>query len=241
MALKNVADLTVTQIRIFPVDVVPLSVITTKSCVEKIREALSVGEVEVRPFSEGKDIIVFRRGELRREKRVIVVNKIEVDPRRMIVEVKGTSRDGNEVYEAFLSTIAAVANVDSESLRLPLLVAETTQCVITLDFTFDSLFSSAFVEFLKRKVEKEASSKMAKASVRPLAVTAEITYEITDKALTDNKITMNPKQFSIVPRPGAPLDARKYLISSPFDSVTHLKLVNALNKAILTVAKRREF
>jgi hypothetical protein len=237
MALKNTTDLTVTQIRIFPVDVVPLGVITTKSCVEKVREALSVSEVEVRPFIEGKDIIVFRRGELRREERVIIVNKIEVDPRRIIAEVEGTSKDGNEVYEAFLSTIATVANVDLGSLRMPLLVAETTQCVITLDFTFDSLFSSAFLEFLKRKVEKEACSNVAKASVKPLAVLAEITYEIKDKALIDNRITMNPKQFSIAPRPGAPLDERKYLVSSPFDSDTHLQLIDGLNKVILAASK----
>lgn len=235
--MKNITDLKVTQIRIFAVDVVPLSVITTKSCVEKIREALSIGEVEVHPLIEGKDIIVFRRGELRTEKRVTIVNKIEVDPRRIIVELEGTSKEGNEVYEAFLSTIAAVANVDLESLRMPLLVAETTQCVITLDFTFDSLFSSAFVEFLSQKVEKEARSNVAKASVRPLAVAAEITYEITDKTLIDNKIAMNPKQFSIAPRPGAPLDARKYLISSPFDSDAHLKLIAELGKAILAVSK----
>ncbi len=235
--MKNVTDLTVTQIRIFQVDVIPLSVITTKSCVEKIKEVLSIGEVGVRPFIEGKDIIVFLRGELRREKRVIVVNKIEVDPRRVIVEVEGTSKDGNEVYETFLSVVAVVANANLESLRTPLLLAETTQCVVNLDFAFDSLFSNAFIEFLNSRVEKEASSKVAKASVRPLATTVEIQYEITDKALLDNRITMNPKQFSIAPRPGAPSDAKKYLISSPFDSDTHLKLVEELNKAILAVSK----
>ena len=230
--MKNATDLTVTQIRIFQVDVVPLGVIKTKSCVEKIREKFSIGAVEVRPFAEGKDIIVFRRGELRREKRIIVVNKIEVDPRRVIVEVEGTSKDGNEVYEAFLSVVAAVVTDALQSLRAPLLVAETTQSVVTLDFTFDSLFSTVFTKFLKSRVKKEASSKFARASVTPLAAMVEIQYEITDKALVDNKITMNPKQFSITPRPGAPFEAKKYLISSPFDSDTHLKLIDELNKAI---------
>ena len=235
--MKNITDLTVTQIRIFQVDVVPLGMIMTKSCVEKIREALSIGEVEVRPFLEGKDIMVFHRGELTREKRVIVVKKIEVDPRRVIVEVEGPSKDGNEVYETFLSAVAAVANVDLESLRAPLLVVETTQSIVNLDFTFDSLFSNAFIKFLNSRVEKEASSNVARASVRPLAATIEIRYEIKDKALIDNKITMNPKQFNIAPRPGAPLDAKKYLISSPFDSDTHLKLIRELNKAILAISK----
>ncbi|MBM2825517.1 MAG: hypothetical protein HW402_1181 [Dehalococcoidales bacterium] len=229
--MKNVTDLTVTQIRIFPVDVVPLSVITTKSCVEKIREILSIGEVVVGPS------IVFRRGELRREKRVIVTNKIEVDPRRVIVEVEGTSKDGTEVYEAFLSAVAVVANADLESLRKPLLIAENTQCIVSLDFTFESLFSEAFIKFLNSKVKKEASSKIARASVRPLATAVEITYEIIDKTIIESKITMNPKQLHIAPRPGAPLDTRKYLISSPFNSDTHLKLVNELNKDILAVGK----
>jgi len=232
MTLKNIADLAVTQIRIFPVDVVPLSVITTKSCVEKIRDALSVGGVELRPSIEGKEIFVFRKGELRRENRLTVINKIEVDPRRIIVKVEGTSKDGNEVYEAFLSTVAEVANVGLEDLRTPLLVAETTQCVVTLDFALSALFNSAFVEFLNEKVEQKAYSNLAKASVRPVATAAEITYEITDKILIDNKISMNPKQFNIAPRPGAPLDAKKYVISSPFDSDTHLKLIEELNKVI---------
>lgn len=237
MALKNITDLKVTQIRIFPVDGIPIGVIATKSCVEKFKDALSIGEVEVRPFIEAKEVCLFRRGELKRENRLIVIKKIEVDPRRIIVEVEGTSKDGNEVYEVFLSIVAAVANVDLDGLRTPLLVAETTQCVVTLDFTFDALFSSAFVEFLNCKVEKEACSNLARASVRPLAATAEITYEIIDKALIDNKITMNSKQFSIAPRPGAPLDARKYIISSPFDSDTHLKLVDELEKQIMAVSK----
>jgi len=237
MALKNTTDLTVIQIRIFPVDVVPLSVITTKSGVEKVRDALSISEVEVRPFIEAKEVFLFRKGELKRENGLIAIKKIEVDPRRISVEVEGTSKDGNEVYEVFLSAVTAVANVDLDGLRSPLLVAEMTQCVVTLDFTFDALFSGAFVEFLNHKVEKEACSNLARASVRPLTATAEITYEIIDKALADNKITMTPKQFSIAPRPGAPPDARKYIISSPFDSDTHLKLVDKLERQIIAVSK----
>lgn len=230
--MKNIADLAVTQIRIFPVDIVPLGVIKTKSCVEKVRDLLSIGEVEVRPFINGKEIVLFRRGELRRDNKLLVISKIEVDSRRIIVEVEGASKDGNEVYGAFLSAVAMVANIALESLRVPLLLAETTQCVVTLDFTFDAVFSSDFVKFLDQKVKKEARSNLAMASVRPLEATAEIAYEITDKVLIDNKITMNPKKFSIAPRPGAPLDARKYVISSPFDSDTHLELIEELNKAI---------
>ena len=73
---------------------------------------------------------------------------------------------------------------------------------------------------------------MVEGLVRPLAAIAEITYQIKNEALVKNKISMNPKQLTIAPRPGAPLDERKYIISSPFNSDTHIRLIEELNKAI---------
>ena len=232
--MKNIVDLVVNQIRIFPVDVIPLGLINTKSCVERIRDTLSVSEVEVRPFIEGKDVIIFRKGELKEDNELVVINKIEVEPRRIIIEVAGTSKAGNKVYEIFMSSLAALTNLDLESLRPPLLLAETTRCVATLDFTFKELFNRSFTEFLNKKVEEEATNNVAEGSVRPLAAIAEITYQIKDEALINNNISMNPKQLTIAPRPGAPLGERKYVISSPFNSDTHIKLIEDLNKAIVS-------
>jgi len=230
--LKNIVDLVVNQIRIFPVDIIPLGLINTKSCVEKIRDTLSVNEVGVLPSIDGKDVIVFRKGELKEDNELVVINKVEVEPRRIIIEVAGTSKAGNKVYELFMSSLAALTNIDLGSLQSPLLLAETTRCVATLDFTFEELFNRSFVEFLNKKVNKEATNDAAEGSIRPLAAITEISYRVKDEALINNKISMNPKQLTIAPRPGAPLDEKKYVISSPFNSDTHIKLIEELNKAI---------
>ena len=155
-----------------------------------------------------------------------------MDPRRIIIEVAGTSEAGNKVYELFMSSLTELTNHDLESLRSPLLVEETTRCVVTLDFTFKELFSYSFTEFLNKRVEKEATNDAAEGSVRPLAAIAEISYRVKNEYLVSNRISMNPKQLTIAPRPGAPLDEKKYVISSPFNSDTHLKLIEELNKAI---------
>ena len=230
--MKEITDLTVTQIRVFPIDVVPLSKITTKSCIEKIRDDLSVVEIEPGPFIDGIGPIVFRRGEIKKGNGIIVINRIVVEPRRIILEAAGTSKETKRVYDAFLSSIDAVTNIDSVKLRVPLLVAEITQCVATLDFHFESLFNSSFIEFLNSSVKKKATSKTAKGSIRPLVAEVEISYQMEDETLIENRISMSPKRFVIAPRTGAPLEARRYLISSPFDSDTHLKLVRDLEKVI---------
>ncbi len=232
--MKNIVDLVVNQIRIFPVDIVPLGLINTKSCVEKIKDTLSISEVVVLPPIEGKGIIVFLKGELKENNELVVINKVEVEPRRIIIEVAGTSKAGNKVYELFMSSLAALTNIDLSSLQSPLLLAETTRCVVTLDFTFEELFNRSFVEFLNKKVNKEATTDAAEGSVRPLAAIAEISYRVKDEELVNNKISMDPKQLTIAPRPGAPLDERKYIISSPFNSDTHVKLIEELNKAMVS-------
>ncbi len=231
--MKNIVDLVVNQIRIFPVDIVPLGLINTKSCVEKIRNTLSISEVGALPSIEGKDVILFRKGELKEDNELVVINKIEVDPRRIIIEVAGPSKAGNKVYELFVSSLAEFGNLDLKGLQSPLLLAETTRCVVTLDFTFEELFNRSFTEFLKKRVEKEATNDAAEGSVRPLAAIAEISYRVKDENIVSNRISMNPKQLTIAPRPGAPLDEKKYVISSPFNSDTHVKLIEELNKVVV--------
>lgn len=235
---KNVTDLAVTQIRVFPVDVVPVSITTTKSFVDGVRRTLSIGEAEIRPSIDGKSITIFRRGELKKEKTTTVINRIEVDSRRIIVEVEGTSENAKEVYEAFLTALAEAATIKTKDLRTPLLLAEESRCAVTLDFNLEALFSNPFVKFLRESVQKRASSALAQASVRPLLAAAEITYDMINRTLEDNRITMNPKQLSMSPRPGAPPEARRFLVSSPFDSSTHLKLLEELESKIGAAKKR---
>ncbi len=230
--MKEITDLTVTQIRVFPVYVVPLSRITTKSCIERIRADLSIGEIEPVSFVGGTGPVIFRRGEIKGGNRIIVINGMTIEPRRILLEVAGTSKEAHQVYNALLSSIDSEIGIDSGKLQSPLITSEKTQCSATLDFPFWSLFNNSFIEFLNSEVKKKATSKIAKGSVSPLLAEAEISYQITDKTITENKIGMSPKRFTIALRAGTTLEARRYFLSSPFDSDTHLKLVRYLERAI---------
>ncbi len=230
--MKEITNLTVTQIRVFPVDVLPLSQITTKSCIERIRSDLSVGEIEPGPFVGVIGPILFLRGEIKEGDKIIVINRLTIEPRRILLEVAGTSKEANQVYNVLLSSLDSAIGIDSGKLQSPLITSETTQCSATLDFPFWLIFNNSLIEFLNNEVKKKATGKIAKASVSPLLAEVEINYEIMDKTILDNKITMSPKKLTIAARTGTTLEARKYFISSPFDSDTHLKLVRDLEKAI---------
>lgn len=234
--MKNITNLIVTQIRIFKVDVVPLTLIRTRLFIDKLRDLFSFADVESRPSIDGKDTITFRSGILKNNK-ITIINRIEIDQRRVILEVEGTSTDANKVYDMFVSSFSTVTEFDNNTLNSPVLKTEATQCVVELDFTLDMLFNETFIKFLNTRITKKSSNKIAKATVNPMGASAEIKYEILDSIINDNKISINSKLFNIIPRPGLPLIEKKYLISSPFDSDTHIKTIKELNKAIISGRK----
>jgi hypothetical protein len=146
--------------------------------------------------------------------------------------VAGTSSEANEVYDTLISSINAVG-VDGAKLKVPLVMSETTQCSATLDFTIDSLLDRSFMRFVNTRVKREATTGQAKGTLSPRAIELEIGYDVKDKAVIENKITLAPKKLVIAAREGSPQEARRYLLSSPFDSDTHFRVFGDLEKAIV--------
>lgn len=202
------------------------------SCIQKIREDFYVTQVESIPSLDGPGIIVFSKGEMKKAKKTVVINRLVFESRRIVLEVAGTSKESNQVYDAVLSSIDTVAGIDSSQLREPIITSDTAQCIVTLDFDFQSLFRDSLVEFMNNRVKRQATSKIVKALVVPRAAEFEISYEITDDAVSKNRVTFSPKRLVIAPREGMPREARRYFISSPFDSDTHLKLIRELEAEI---------
>ncbi|MFA5308834.1 MAG: hypothetical protein WC370_05020 [Dehalococcoidales bacterium] len=236
--MKDITDITVIQIRLFPVDVIPFNIISTQSCVQKIKESFSLTVVESPPFLDNINSIMFQKGEFKSNKQIIIINKIEIEPRRIILEVTGTSQQANEVYDSLLISISEAVNIEVGRLRQPLLNAENTRCVVTLDFHISELFSKSFMSFLNNDVKNKASTQLASGIVEPIGILTQISYQIKDETLIKNAIGMNPKQFTITPRSGVPIEEKRFVTSSPFDSDTHLGLIKTLNNLMVKKVKK---
>jgi hypothetical protein len=230
--LEEVIDLVVTQVRVFAVDAIPIRLIGAKSCIEKVKSDFRIDEVVHSAPALGSNSIVFVRGEIKDKKSTLIINRISIEPRKIILEVAGTSIECAQIYSQLVKSMEVATGIDLTKLGSPIVLAETTQCVVKLDFGFDSLLNGSFGEFIYDKVVKAASSDVAKASIRPILAEFEVSYNVKSKPLIDNQVTLVPKRITIGPRVGAPLKERWFFISSPFDSDTHLKLVQDLEKMI---------
>jgi len=232
MKLKEITDLIVTQVRVFAPDTIPFRLIGAKSCTETLKSDFRVDEVQTNLFLPDRGSIVFERGEITKENNVVVINRIVIEPRRIILEVAGTSKEASRIYVLLLKSMESTTNIDLTKLKSPMILAETTQCIATLNFRFDSLLDDSFKKFMYDSVAKVASNKMARASVTPIATEFEITYDVEAQALIEHKISLSPKRFTIAPRANTPLEEKRYSTSSPFDSDTHLRLMQDLEKVI---------
>ena len=230
--MKEIDGLIVTQIRVFAVDIIPIRLIGTKSCIQRLKSDLCLDEVDIAPFSPGGERTTFTRGEVTEKGKIVAINRISIEPRRVLLEVAGTSQEANQIYTLLLKSIESATCTNLAKLETPLILSETTQCVATLDFPFDSLLDSSFAEFIYGRVTKVATSNIARASIRPALAEFEISYDVKAQTVIKNKITLSPKRLTIAPRANTPIEERRYFISSPFDSDTHLKLIRDLERLI---------
>jgi hypothetical protein len=230
--LKAITDLAVFQIRVFQVDVIPFNQISLNVCTDKIRSDLNIQGIEQGQGIGGVNQIVFRKGDIKGENGQIIINGITIEPRRVILDILGSSHEANLVYNKLVTAIGAVISLDLSKLNDPLIKAETTRCAVDLEFSFWSLLSDKFANFINKRVQKSATTELADASILPLSIDVEINYVIKDETLKQSRVGMTPKKLSISLRTGTTLESQRYLISSPFDSDTHLILIKELEATL---------
>ena len=95
------------------------------------------------------------------------------------------------------------------------------------------LVAPACLELFETMAAREASSEVAGAEVRPVSLQFEVRYLVSDKSLSEQRINLVPKELSVGPRKGTTLADQVYYSKAPFDTDTHVKLLEELERTIL--------
>jgi hypothetical protein len=226
--MNDITELNVTQVRIYAPDVLPFFDLITAASIEAIKARFSFRFFQQEP--PGNEI-VFSGGVLADEEKLTIIHRVSIDPRRISVQVRGHSSDGDAVHAALWETI--------ESLVLPKIIPDTpltkseeTACVVTLSIDVDHFLPRKLHEYLDSKGRDMLATKSAKVrSVELNTLLLTVTYEPTDDTLIDRAIVLPPKQLVLQPRFGTLAEERRFFSSSPTDSETHLALLAGIESA----------
>lgn len=239
--MKNITDLKVTELRLFKFDVIPFNTLMTATQSNLVTSTYLFKDAEVRQ-DENKNILqlVMRTGEFKYNKQVYPIELLSIERNRIIFSIYSDSNIANKFYQEIANALAKIDSSGQFKKNKPLIKTMETMCVAKLDIDYSSIFSNKMNSFNKNKASKACSSaidNVANVQILPRGLTFDVTYEVSNKPLLENKVTIQTKQIRIEPRWGIDLKENLFYLHSPTDSKTHLKLLSEFEKVFKSSKK----
>ncbi len=220
--MTTIINLSVLQIRIFPSDAIPFSLLCSAYGTEHLKKFMSL---RTAGLDSASGELVFEDGAYRENEssRLLVVPTLTMNNRRLTLSVMGASEDAHLAYVAareFLSLLGP-------GLPEPIFFSEETVCVARLDFDWRSLVNPELVSSIVALAENQPNA----AQISLDSVRFTIDYD-ANKSLTEEGVILSKKQIFIEPRSGVPLSERVYYTGSPCSSDDHIALLKELEVRI---------
>lgn len=235
--MRDIVDLKVTQIRLYPIDTVPLRLLTIEKNLTPFREVLRFKSATLGDEKEDSAGFTFLNGELAYKSKTYSVERLTFEPLRVVLSIYGPSAAADALYEEVRRSLLA-ADPDGPFAKVePYVKVQETSCVATLDVGFDKLFNPSLVRFLNKTVAAHTSSKAVSSQVAPSRFSAKISYELLDPELKRAGVQLLNKGLTIEPRARTRLEEQRYFTLSPTDSDTHFTILREFEKSLRGPAK----
>lgn len=236
--MKDIVDLNVTQVRLYPNDVLPLPALALERNLAPFREVLRFKTVSPTESKPEAVTLVFLKGEIEHEGRAHLIDELIIEAQRLTFSVFGSSAVANALYDEVRKILIAADPAGVFAKAKPYVTTEETGCIVTLDVDFRKLFSPPLLQFLEKTVRPRTSTQIATSEVVPFKFSAKLSYEILDPDLKKAGVRLLDKALTIEPRMRTRLEDRRYFTQSPTDSETHLNLLQAFEKAFGGTTKK---
>lgn len=235
--MKDISDLKVTQVRLYPIDSMPLRALAIEKNITPFKTTLRFKSATLGDEKTEILTFAFMNGEFEHQGKVHLVERLTIDPLRLSLSVFGASSVADALFEEVRKILIAAEPNGSFASTEPYLKVEETSCIATLDVNFQNLFATALLQFLQKTVRRKTSTMIASSKVQPITFSARISYELLNSDLKNAGVQLLDKALTIEPRIRTNLEERRYFTFSPTDSETHLTVLRELEKALGGTAK----
>lgn len=227
--MNDIVDLTVAQIRIYPLDCLPFADLRVPTNNTRIKDSFKFGAVQSDPFGNQ---VIFSNGLFQYRNKSFSILSLAVQARVIVIQCRAHSVVADAFYSALTKVLNSISERSAASKFDPLVKAEETTCIATLDMDFSDLIAPAFWRF----IQSDAKQRLATAYAKPKSISFknlsfEIKYE-SDPRLEEYDVAISDKLLTIEPRHGMPQSKRRFFTSSPTDSETHIAVLQALEAEI---------
>lgn len=228
----KVENLSVTQYRIYPPDITPFRALISQLGNDAVKNLFKFRAFGINEAGEA----VFQGGSIgRKDEPPIWIQSLSVNERRTILQVDGTSDDANIVYGHVIEAFSAFREGRSWE---PLVLVEETNCVATLDISWEEVFSPGMVAYVTGPLMDAVATEDGTPFLKLPSARFSLGF-LQSESFQRLGIALIDKVFTVEPRIDTPLSDRKYFTSSPLGTEAHVKLLKGLETSIAGRRKKR--
>lgn len=236
--MKDIVDMIVTQVRIYPADSLPFAELRRADNSKKLKESFHFESVRFDPL--GAQQMTFNNGVFEYRGKSLQVSNLTIEQRRVLIQVRGRSPMADAFYSAFVSNLRTLDGCPRTIKLEPLIKAEETACVATLDIDFNDLIAPPLLRFIQMEWRAKLGTQHgAPKSVAFKNLSFEVRYASSSPELEEHDVALSNKLITIEPRLATPLRERRFYTSSPTDSETHIAMLQALEKEVAKCHRQR--
>lgn len=226
--MKDIASLSVRQYRIFRPDLIPFNAMRSATGREFLNKLFGFAT-----FGEDATVgdIAFQNGHslAGEPQQAIPIRVLQINERRLIVEVAGSSDDAKSVYEQVMQAIQGYSGKQGLLELEPVAFTEETSCVVTLESDLSRLMPPAITASLEERLREASAPEGTRAEVSGIAFSVSLRFFDHDPRFRNAGITLAEKRLSLETRVNTAFSDRVFFVISPTDSETHLRLIEALD------------
>lgn len=232
--MKEIFHLAVTQVRIFPVDIVGFNSLKRSHSIDQIRDKYNLEVVSQFPDELPIELsmIRFKNGEYEFEQNNYLVTNVQIEERRILITINALSNVASEFYKDLIELLTSLDLRAQKPAYDHLVFAQETACIAKLDFSMRDIFESSHIKNFDNLIAEKIQQKDTRLLVYPSSIRFRIKYlDIPDK-LKKNKISLSDKDFLLEVRERTDPEDQVFLSTSPTDSETHLSILAELENII---------
>ena len=229
--MRELAELRVTQTRIYPIDRIPYQSLLVARHLTALQEQFHFKSMGP-PEEAGQPGLAFDVGDFRHEGKDYPFLRLLIQPQRTVMTAAAPSSACNAAHGMLESFLAQIDSYNRFVGTHPSLFTEETVCAVDLDFGLQDLLSKRFVDFVSKDLQSAFCNPAATATISPSRVAMRISYTMTDSDLAESGFRIADKTLVIEPRAHTSPTKHRFFTQSPTDSETHLRLLRALEEAL---------
>lgn len=214
-------------------DQVPMLKFLDQKNVERFVKSFKFGaNPEIIQGPNERMIVVFRNGHHEVDGREVPLLRLQIEARRLIVDINGTSTEASDVFDVTVELLASISNESDPQFLVPIIRAEDTTIIAQLDFAIEKLFSPDLIDAVEAIIREYGRYDYATASAKPINVSFDIDYLKTDLTLDEKRLDLNRKQLVIGARKGFAATEQVYESLAPVNTDVHILLLKTLEETL---------